>query len=889
MKISRKTIAVLLFTSALVLTLVVASLNTLIDKNRDRIREEIQKTLGRAIKFDDLRLSFWGGLGLSAKHLRIAEDTRFAATPFIQTKELKMQVRWLPLLLGYIEIKKFILDEPEIQIIKNEAKNLNISALAKPQRGTKKTREVKGGKRRYAPTLLISAIRVTNGKIYYIDRSFKEPVEIRIRNLDMDLRGLALTGTTEIKLAANLFEGQGQNMSVEGRVGPFGDGGDWTRYPLDLQVHVDSVLLPQLTRAIPFLRDKISPGLGITGPLMLQAKFLGTFERPRISDLTLTGSFFSSTSNNTTVSGELDLSKGGSWRDSQIKGKMIVDPVSLDHLKKIPLIKQALPASLISEGPLRVASELQGNLENLKVHTLIKARESEIRYGGWLKKGKGIPAQMELKVRRQKNRLIFEESALTLHNLKLKFSGQLEELPERRLTLHLRTDGVNLSDWDGLLLPLSPYSMGGKLRWDFSIKKNLGLQDGGLDIRGTLNLDDTQVKDKKTGRGLEKVAAQVFFRGKEARIEDSSFRLGSSDVAFKATLPNFSQPTLRYTLRSPKLNLADLTGLSTYKADEMKALQSTGELQMGKGKTKLRGDLSSSEGTLQGILYRNLRGKIAWSPRSVSFKNLSVQALSGTFRVNGAWETGAKNSQRLALNSNIRAVDLKAQLSHKFPKFKDHIEGQLNFRAKLRGGSKNGSTLQESLQGEGETQIRYGSLKDFNLVERVLSKVTGLPGISNLLSSRMPSRYSTIFKRRDTPFDTLAATFSVEQGRIQTEDLLLSTPDYSINGKGWIGFDKTMKWNATLIMSPQFTQELMKKHKNVRYMLDRQGRLAVPFRLKGTLPNVQAKPDLKGLVKAIQRGLLRRGIERALGGKKDKKKKGKRDWIQKGLEQLFGK
>ena len=886
---ARKVITAILITCTLVLTLLVVSLNTLIDKNRDRIRAEIQKALGRSLTFDELRLSLWGGLGLAAKNLRVAEDSRFAATPFIQTKELKMQVRWLPLLLGKITIKTFILNEPEIQIIKNEAGRLNISALASPERRAKKTREVKEKKSRYTPVLLVSAIQVTNGRIDYIDRSLKEPIEIRIRNLDMDLQGFALTGTTGIKLVANLFAGQGQNMSVEGRIGPFGGERDWTQYPLDLQVQIDPLLFPQLTRTIPFLREKIPPYLDITGPLILKARILGTLKQPRISDLILTGPFFGSAVDNTTAKGELDFSKGGSWTEGEIKGEIIVDPVSLNRLKKIPFLKQALPASLISDGPLSVASELQGNLGDLKVHTLIKAGKSEIRYGDWLKKAKGIPAQMEVKVRRQKDRLVLEESTLIIHNLKLKFSGSLEELPKRRFTFKLRTDGVDLSGWDGLLLPLSSYSIGGKLRWDLSIEKKLGLQDGGLDIRGTLNLDDAQVKDKKSGRSIEKMTARIIFRGKEARVENSSFRLGSSDLAIKATLPNFSQPALRYTLRSSKLNLADVTGLATHKADEMKALLSTGELKMSKGKTVVRGNLSSSEGTFQEIPYRNLRGKFAWSPRKLSFKSLSFQALGGTLRADGAWETGAKSPQRLAMNFNIRAVDLKALLSQKFPKFKDHIEGRLNFKARLQGEGKNSSSLQESLQGGGKTRIRDGSLKDFNLVERVLSKVTGLPGISNLLSSRIPSRYSTIFKRRDTPFDTLAATFTVEQGRIRTDDLFLATPDYSINGRGWIGFDKTMKWNVTLVMSPQFTRELVKEHKNVRYMLDRQGRLAVPFRLEGTLPRVQAKPDLKGLVKAIQRGLLRRSIERALGGKKDKKKKQRRDWIQKGLEQLFGK
>ena len=102
---ARKVITIILITFTLVLTFLVVSLNTLIDKNRDRIQEEIQKALGRSLTFDQLQLSLWGGLGLAAKNLRIAEDPRFAATPFIQAKELTMQVRWLPLLTGNIEIK----------------------------------------------------------------------------------------------------------------------------------------------------------------------------------------------------------------------------------------------------------------------------------------------------------------------------------------------------------------------------------------------------------------------------------------------------------------------------------------------------------------------------------------------------------------------------------------------------------------------------------------------------------------------------------------------------------------------------------------------------------------------------------------------------------------
>ncbi|MFQ5682153.1 MAG: AsmA family protein [Candidatus Binatia bacterium] len=889
MKISRKAVAIILIVSGLAITIFLVSLNTLIEKNRTRIRGEIQQAIGRSVTFDELQLSLWGGLGLSAKNLRIAEDPRFAATPFIQTKELTMEVRWLPLLSGTVEIEKFILSEPEIQIIKNEAGDLNISALTGPKRKSKKSKKPKETakkERRSAPIFLVSSVQLTHSEIHYIDRSLKEPVEIVIRNLDMDLHGLALTRTMKIKLAANLFAGQGQNTWLEGRIGPFLGRRTLTQYPMDLQVQMDPLLFIQISRTLPFLRANVPPYLDITGPLTFTARLRGTLAQPHISNLELSGPFFGSTTDNVTVRGELDFSKSTSWKEGEIRGKINTNPVSLNHLKKIPFLKQALPPSLTAEGPLNITSEFHGTAGHLQVHTLLNVGQSEIRYGSWLKKAKGIPADFDMKLVSQRDRLIVEESTLAIHNVKLKFSGLLQTVPDRRLKLRLRSDGMDISGWDRLLLPLSSYSLKGKLRWDISIQKNLSLSDGKLDIRGTANFDQFQAKDKKTGLGIEKMTSQLSFRGKQVHVENSSLRLGNTDLAFEATLPDLFQPILHYNLHSTAFNLADLPGLALGKENVMKAVRSTGELRIKKGHPRLQARLFSFEGTLQKIHYRNLSGDIEWTPGQLSFDNLSFHAMRGIFRANGTWKKDAKKTQRFTLNPNIEGMDLQALLSLKYPKFKDHIAGRLNFRARLWGEGQGGTALRQSLQGEGETLVREGSLKDFNLVKQVLSKVTGIPGLSNLLSLRIPLRDRAIFERKDTPFDTLEASFTVKQGQIHTNDLLIVTPEYSINGKGWVTFDKAVQWDARLAMSRVFTQDLIAEHRNVRYIADRQGRLTVPFRLTGTLPNVQAEPDLQGLTSAMSRGLLQKGMDRFLGEGEKRKKKDARDWLKRGLEQL---
>ncbi len=468
-KKARRALTATLIVIVLVVTFLALSLNTLIEKNRENIQVQIQKALGRSIAFDNLRLDLWGGLGLTAQNVRISDDPRFAATPLIQTKELKMQVRWLPLLRWNIEISKFILEEPEIQIIKNEAGNFNILALAGPRKKVKGTKEKKikeatETKRQSPLTFLVSRIRVSQGKIHYVDRSSKQPVEIHLQNLDLDLKGVGLKGTARIKLAANLLDGQSQNLTLEGSVGPFNSGGKWTQIPLDLQMGIESLPFAQLTRAVPFLKEKVPSYLDITGPLTLEARVQGTIDRPRITGLTLTGAFFGSPVNNVSVAADLDFSKGGFSTGAAIKGKISVDPVTLDHLKKIPYVEGFLPASLTSKGPLSLQSEVEGNLQDLRIHALIKADKSEIGYGKWLKKPKDIPAHIEIKARKKRGEIILEKSTLLFHKLKLEFSGLIKEKPERLLKLRVRTDwwtspaGINF--WSHFLRTISVENWG---------------------------------------------------------------------------------------------------------------------------------------------------------------------------------------------------------------------------------------------------------------------------------------------------------------------------------------------------------------------------------------------------------------------------------------------
>ena len=139
-----------------------------------------------------------------------------------------------------------------------------------------------------------------------------------------------------------------------------------------------------------------------------------------------------------------------------------------------------------------------------------------------------------------------------------------------------------------------------------------------------------------------------------------------------------------------------------------------------------------------------------------------------------------------------------------------------------------------------------------------------------------------LMDRRDTPFDTLKANFKIDQQGILSVDVLLSTPEYTVTGAGWVKFDRTVKLNGLLLLSPSVTQEIQHEYKTVRYFVDRRGRLAISFRMEGTLPNVNIRPENRLLAQALRWGSAQGAGEPAGTNKKERS-----EWFPQSLEKLL--
>jgi len=81
---------------------------------------EIEEALKRDVEIDDITVSIIGGLGADVMGLRVLNPAGFACEELFKFNQLSIRVKFLPLLRKRIEIKKLILEGPEINLEKNK-------------------------------------------------------------------------------------------------------------------------------------------------------------------------------------------------------------------------------------------------------------------------------------------------------------------------------------------------------------------------------------------------------------------------------------------------------------------------------------------------------------------------------------------------------------------------------------------------------------------------------------------------------------------------------------------------------------------------------------------------------------------------------------------------
>jgi AsmA protein len=213
---------------------------------RPQIEAKLSEALGRPVTVGNLSLSLFSG-GVRADQLSIADDPKFSNAPFIKAKSLKVGVELMPLIFSkQLNVTEFVIDEPEIALLRNQAGVWNFSSLGNSE---KKTPE----KSASTSNLNVAKLELTDGKISFgaIPAKRKpivyDKVDISMRNFSI---GSAFPVTASMRLPG------GGSVKLDGKLGPINTQ-DVSVSPLQAKLNIEKLDLSQSAF--------VDPGAGITG------------------------------------------------------------------------------------------------------------------------------------------------------------------------------------------------------------------------------------------------------------------------------------------------------------------------------------------------------------------------------------------------------------------------------------------------------------------------------------------------------------------------------------------------------------------------------------------------------------------------------------------------
>ena len=205
---------------------------------KPQLEEKVAEATGRPFSVgDDLSLSLFPWAGVSFSDLRLGNTPGFSEKELVTVKSFEVRVKLLPLISKDIQIKRFILNEPNITLVKNKNGNVNWAQPedAKEKSAAEKTTKASELEEAEAglpiKDLTVGEFSIKNGSIIWIDHTTDTRKEITAVNLK--LKDVSLDRPVTLSFSANL---DNQPLSIDGAVGPIGKDFKQATIPLDLNL-----------------------------------------------------------------------------------------------------------------------------------------------------------------------------------------------------------------------------------------------------------------------------------------------------------------------------------------------------------------------------------------------------------------------------------------------------------------------------------------------------------------------------------------------------------------------------------------------------------------------------------------------------------------------------
>jgi AsmA protein len=259
-----------------VLVLTVLNVNFLVRSNKDYLIGQVEQRLGRKITVDKIEVTL-RPVGARFVNFAMADDPAFSADAFLRAKDLQVDLRLLPLLIGQFRLKRMLLESPLITIVRDARGQYNFASNARNEKGDRDSADSNKNasvKKQDRQPFLVASLNVSDGTLRY--RDLKHGGELTATQINLKVNYFEWDEPFDIQLEAAVMAAK-HNLKFKSRVGPIAGNRDYRDVPLDGDIHVDALDLGKVNTALPQFSKALPKALRFDGVYTIKdLKFKGT-------------------------------------------------------------------------------------------------------------------------------------------------------------------------------------------------------------------------------------------------------------------------------------------------------------------------------------------------------------------------------------------------------------------------------------------------------------------------------------------------------------------------------------------------------------------------------------------------------------------------------------
>ncbi len=679
----------------------VSNFNTYLQSNREWLAEQASTALGRSVAFDEIGVSFRGGLGASVGDLSIGDDPAFSKESFLKVGRAHVVVKILPALSGRYEVDRVVLESPRVNVIRTKA-GFNFDSIGKGP-GGKPAEDAPaeagdvaaaGGE---ALPFLVSLMDISDGRLSFVDRSASPASEMVVEKLDFSASDVGFDSPVSIDLAMAVLGVAEQNIKVSGTVGPIGSPAAAPQMPLDLNVDV--------------------------GPLVI------------------------------------------------------------DRLKGVPMIGKSIPPELSSPDPLVIKVDVSGKADAPVVKVSFDASDARLVYGSVFNKAKGTRLALQADVAQVADRIDVGAFVLRLAEATFNGGGSIGTGGSQPVDFRVKGANVPLAGWESIFAAAAGLDVGGALDLDIHA---VGSAAAGLPaLNGSIALNGVRAVQPGGGIEISDLTTVIVLKGDRVEMPPTQLKIGGEPVTVGMTVKSLKNPAADIDITAPTLRLAAVgaAGEGTEKDEVLSGLGVKATFQSAESGPQLRAAVRSSGGSVRDVDYSNLSVDVGLAGQRASLRKLSVKAFKGLITGGGTYDMSDADNPAFAFRGRLAGLDMAAIVAYLNIASSLQMTGKLEGDIELDGSGKEIEEIKRRLTGKGGVEVKDGVLKGVNLAEEVLSSITGVPGLSNLIGPKTKAKYPDLFSQSDTIFEALSGQMTIADGQSNLRDLVLSAKDYQLRGR----------------------------------------------------------------------------------------------------------